>query len=360
MSEPLRALIMAGGTGGHVFPALAVAKVLKGRGVDIQWLGTQRGIESTLVPAADIPLHCIDVEGVRGKGKLSLLLAPVKLAKALWQARRVVKVLQPDVVVGFGGFASGPGGFMAKLLGIPLLIHEQNAIAGTTNKILRPLSSKVMQAFPAALQGATTVGNPVREDIVRLQPSKLRIDCADSRVNLLIIGGSLGAKAINELLPEALALMPSDIRPHVWHQTGRAHLDVTQASYKALGITNARVDAFVEDMAAAYSWADIVLCRAGALTVSELSAAGLGGVLIPYPWAIDDHQTKNAEVLVNADAAILCRQEGMTAQNLEKILSPLIKDKGQLLQMAENARRLAQPNAADDVANACMELIKNA
>lgn len=360
MSKPLRALIMAGGTGGHVFPALAVAKVLAERGVDIQWLGTKRGIESTLVPAANIPLHCIDVEGVRGKGKLSLLLAPVKLIKALWQARQVVKTLQPDVVAGFGGFASGPGGFIARVMGIPLLIHEQNAIAGTTNKILRPLSSKVMQAFPSALDGAETVGNPVRDDIVQLLPPKERINCADSSVKLLVIGGSLGAKAINELLPEAVSLMPGDARPQVWHQTGRAHIDVTRALYESLGITDARVDAFVENMAEAYCWADIILCRAGALTVSELAAAGLGGVLIPYPWAIDDHQAKNAEVLVDADAAILCRQDSMTAKSLERLLSPLIKDKARLLQMAENARRLAQPTAADDVANACMELIKNA
>ena len=360
MSKSLRALVMAGGTGGHVFPALAVAKSLSTQSVDIHWLGTKRGIESKLVPAANIPLHCIQVEGVRGKRKLSLLLAPFKLIKALWQAGKVLRELKPHVVVGFGGFASGPGGFMARVMGIPLLIHEQNAIAGTTNKLLRPLASKVMQAFTGALPKAETVGNPVRAEILALAEPAERIDDANPAVNLLVIGGSLGAKAINELLPQVLALMPEVSRPNVWHQTGAAHADVTAQIYQDLHLHNAQIDAFVDDMAAAYQWADVVVCRAGALTVSELAAAGLASVLIPYPWAIDDHQAKNAEVLVDAGAAVMCRQETMTAASLDNILAGLINDKAQLLRMAESARQLAQPDAAHKVANACLELMNNA
>lgn len=354
-----KVLVMAGGTGGHVFPALAVANVLRDQGVEIQWLGTAKRIEAKLVPEAGIKLNCIEVEGVRGKGKLSLVLAPFKLLTALWQAAKVLRQVRPDVVIGFGGFASGPGGFMAKLMGIPLVIHEQNAIAGTTNKLLRPLANTVMQAFPGALASAAVVGNPVRADIVELPAPAERMQGRSSNTgtrNLLVVGGSLGAKAINEIMPTALKLMAADIRPAVWHQAGRDHEESTQELYQQCGINDAKVEAFVDDMAAAYRWADIIVCRAGALTVSELTAAGLAAVLIPYPWAIDDHQAKNAQVLVSANAGRMHRQDSLNAAALAAELTGLLSDSAQLIKMAESARALALPNAAEDVAQACLEL----
>ena len=356
-----RVVIMAGGTGGHVFPALAVAESLREQGINVQWLGTSRGIESRLVPAAKIQLHCIQVEGVRGKNKLSLLLAPFKLSQALWQAAGVLRLVKPHAVIGFGGFASGPGGIMAKALGIPLLIHEQNAIAGSTNRLLRPLANKVMQAFAGALSQAETVGNPVRRDIAALPEPRQRLaekySAKETRLNIFVLGGSLGAVAINELMPRALACIAVNECPNIWHQAGRNNTENTLKNYTACGVGNARVDDFIDDMAAAYSWADLIVCRAGALTVSEISAVGLAALFIPYPWAIDDHQAKNAEVLVSAKAAWVRRQEKISAESLAKDLIELMSNRLQLLQMAVNARALAQPNSAERVASACLELI---
>jgi len=356
-----RVVIMAGGTGGHVFPALAVAESLREQGIDVQWLGTSRGIEAQLVPSAQIQLHCIKVEGVRGKSKLSLLLAPIKLLQALWQAAVVLRSISPHAVIGFGGFASGPGGMVAKILGIPLLIHEQNAIAGSTNKLLRPFADKTMQAFKGALAGAETVGNPVRREIAALPAPRQRLaekySAKPTGLNIFVLGGSLGAMAINELIPRALALIPTNDSPNIWHQAGRNKAELTSQHYASCGIANARIDDFINDMAAAYSWADLIVCRAGALTVSEISAVGLAALLIPYPWAIDDHQAKNAEVLVSANAAWMRRQERMSAESLAKDLIELMNNRLQLLQMAENARALAQPNSAERVASACLELI---
>lgn len=356
--RPIKAVVMAGGTGGHVFPALSVAQELRQRGLDVSWLGTRRGIEAELVPAAQIPLNFIEVEGIRGKGAASLLKAPFLLLKALWQAMAVLKREKPDLVLGFGGFASGPGGLAARLKRTPLVIHEQNAVAGTTNKLLSRIASRVLEAFPSGLKNAQQVGNPVRPAIAELtapeQRYKLRQQL-DGPVNLLVLGGSLGALAINQLLPQALAKLPPESRPQVWHQTGKAHVDSTREAYQQQQV-EARVEPFIDDMAAAYAWADLVICRAGAVTVSEVTAAGVASVLVPFPYAIDDHQTKNGEWLVNNEAALIRQQHELDSNGMAKLLSDLINDRDRLLAMAQNARALALPQAATQVADICLEV----
>ncbi|HTF97674.1 MAG TPA: undecaprenyldiphospho-muramoylpentapeptide beta-N-acetylglucosaminyltransferase [Cellvibrio sp.] len=361
--RPLNILIMAGGTGGHVFPALAVADDLRARGHSIQWLGTARGIENRLVPAAAIPLNLIKVEGVRGRGVTGLFKAPFLISYALGQALKLLRDINPDVVIGFGGFASGPGGMAAKILGKPLVIHEQNAVAGTTNRLLAKVASKVLSAFPDAFnsvpeKSVQVVGNPVRNMIHGLVDAKHRYNERSEKnapLHLLVLGGSLGAKAINELVPEALAQLPLISRPHVWHQAGKNHADATTSLYMQHQV-NARVDAFIDDMSAAYAWADLVICRAGALTVSELMAAGVASLLIPLPSAIDDHQTYNAKHLSDVGAGVSLVQKELTAAKLAALLLTELADRHHLLSMAEKAQQLAQPNAAAQVAVICEEV----
>ncbi len=351
-------LIMAGGTGGHVFPALAVAEELRERGITVTWLGTQRGIEARLVPAANFPLRCIDVVGLRGKsGLLGKLKAPFGLLKALWQALGVVRSVGPQCVLGFGGFASGPGGLAARLLGKPLVIHEQNALAGTTNKILEKLATRVLAAFPNALAKGEHCGNPVRRAISDLEAPQTRLSFAEGqRPRLLVLGGSLGALAINQVLPEALALLNENHRPTVVHQSGEKHLETTRQGYSDAGV-EAEVVAFVDDMAATYGAADFVVCRAGALTVCELTAAGLGSVLIPYPHAIDDHQTANGRWLVDKGAALMLQQKELKAAALASLLEELFANKDRLVAMAVAARVLALPDAVKTVADVCEEVM---
>lgn len=354
-NQPLKALVMAGGTGGHVFPALSVAQALRERGVEVSWLGTRRGIESELVPKAEIPLNFIDVEGVRGKGIVGILKAPFLLLIALWQALNVFRHLRPDVVVGFGGFASGPGGVAARLKRKPLVIHEQNAVAGTTNRLLAKIASVVLEAFPCGLNNARQVGNPVRETIAQMAPPEARFQSREGELRLLVLGGSLGALAINQVLPEALARIPEQQRPQVWHQSGRKHDKTTAADYAANGV-EAKVEPFIDDMAAAYAWADLVICRAGALTISELSAAGVASLLVPYPHAIDDHQTHNGEWLVRHKAALMKQQRDLSAEQLARDLEALMRDRNRLVVMAKNARALSLPEAANQVADICLEV----
>lgn len=350
-------LVMAGGTGGHVFPALAVAHELLQRGVSVHWLGTRRGIESQLVPEQDIPLHFIHVEGLRGGGVTRWLKAPFVLARAIWQALKVIYKERPDAVLGLGGFASGPGGVAARLLRKPLVIHEQNAIPGTTNKWLAKVASKVLVAFPGVLPKGEWCGNPVRTQIANLPEPKNHIVAAERPLRLLILGGSLGAQAINECLPEAIALLPNELRPQVRHQCGQKHEQQARAAYQYAEV-EASVEPFIADMAAAYDWADMVLCRSGALTVSELAAAGVGSILVPYPHAIDDHQTANAQWLVDAGAALLLPQSEMNSEYLAEILLQCHSDKPRLLSMAVNARKLAKVDAAIVVADACEEVCR--
>lgn len=349
-------LIMAGGTGGHVFPALACAQELIRRGAQVHWLGSQKGMERELVGRAGLSMSLISVEGLRGKGKLALVLAPFKLSQAILQALAVVRRIRPDCVLGMGGFASGPGGFAAWLLRRPLVIHEQNAIAGYTNRILARLATKVLEAFPDSFGPgvATCVGNPVRVDIASLDEPERRLSARQGRVRLLVLGGSRGAAAINECLPQALALLPEEIRPEVIHQSGQGQLEKTQGAYVACGI-GGDVRPFIDDMKAVYDWADLVVCRAGALTLAELCSVGLGAVLVPYPHAVDDHQTANARYLEANGAAVLMPQAQMTPQRLAEVLAELLGDRKRLVQMAQSARALAQPAATSAVVDYCVE-----
>ena len=348
-------LIMAGGTGGHVFPALACAREFQARGYTVHWLGTPRGIENELVPQAGLPLHRIEMSGLRGKGLLSLLKAPLLLAKALWQARRVLRELRPICVLGMGGFVTGPGGWAARLAGVPLVIHEQNAVAGTANRSLVPFASRVCEAFPdtfAASAKRRTTGNPVREELFLATP---RQSLAGRPARLLVLGGSLGAEPLNKLLPAALAQLPGELRPEVRHQAGKSHAEVSAERYREAGVA-AEVLPFIRDMAAAYAWADLVICRAGALTVSELAAAGLPALLIPLPHAIDDHQTRNAEYLAKAGAAVLLPQHATDAAALAAQLTEVLMHSEKLAAMGATARRLAKPDATRTVVDICLEV----
>lgn len=349
-------VIMAGGTGGHVFPALAVAERLRGQGVSVVWMGTRRGLEAQLVPAAGIPVEWVAISGLRGKGALSWLLAPFKLALALFQSAGILLRRRPVAVLGMGGFVAGPGGLAAWLLRRPLLIHEQNAVAGMTNRLLARLARCVMEAFPGSLgPEAILTGNPVRPEIAALPAPEQRLAGRSDRLRLLVLGGSLGAQALNETVPAALAQIEPARRPEVWHQAGARNIDAARRSYAEAGVA-ARVMPFIDNMAEAYAWADLVLCRAGALTVAELAAAGVGSILVPFPHAVDDHQTRNAEYLVREGAALLIPQRQLDAVRLRDLLLELGQDRGRLLGMATAARRVARPDAAERVASLCLDV----
>ena len=363
-----RVMIMAGGTGGHVFPALAVAERLRSKNVKISWLGTARGIESELVPANGIELHHLSIEGIRGRGFAALLKAPVLLLRSLVQALKVLSDFKPSVVLGMGGFASGPGAVAARLKGIPVVIHEQNSVAGTTNRLSAKIATRVMQGFPDTLANGEWCGNPVRAEIVSLAPPQERFAKRTGRPRLLVLGGSRGALAINKLLPQALNQINDKYCPEVLHQTGTAYWQTTTGNYQDQGLvtqetldksghdTSITVVPFIDDMAAAYGWADFVICRAGALTVAELTSAGLGAVLIPFPQAIDDHQTVNGEWLVNQGAAKLFQQSDLSAELLAEQISLLCSTPKLRLDMAMRARELAKNEAAQAVADVCLEV----
>jgi UDP-N-acetylglucosamine--N-acetylmuramyl-(pentapeptide) pyrophosphoryl-undecaprenol N-acetylglucosamine transferase len=353
---------MAGGTGGHVFPALAVAERLREQGMAVFWIGTRRGMESRLVPEHGFEMEWIRIEGLRGKGLAQLLGAPFKIGGALWQASRILRRRRPSVVLGMGGFASGPGGLAARALGLPLVIHEQNFVPGMTNQWLARIATRVFEAFPAsfpAARGAQACGNPVRQGIIDLPGPGERLmrrpADADSDVpRLLVLGGSLGAQVLNEMVPHAVAALPAELRPRVRHQAGERTLETARAAYRAAGV-EADVTPFIRDMAEAYGWADLVVCRAGALTVSELAAAGVASVLVPYPFAVDDHQVGNARYLADAGAARLVIQRDLDIGGLAGLLEELLGDRNGLLRMAEAARTRARADAAGRIADACWE-----
>ncbi len=350
-------LIMAGGTGGHVFPALAVAEELAARGIAVTWLGTRRGLEARVVPAAGYPLETMRVSGLRGKGVVRLLLAPFMLLIALLQALVILLRLRPRAVLGMGGFASGPGGLVAWLLRRPLLIHEQNSVAGMTNRWLAPLAHTVMEAFPGSLPAKYRplhTGNPVRREITRLPEPVERLAQRQSGLCVLVIGGSLGAHVLNTTVPAAVARLSSGNGCSVRHQTGMADVDTVRQAYEGAGV-DAQVSAFIDDMAAAYAWADLVICRAGALTVAELAVVGVAAILVPYPHATDDHQTGNAHFLADAGAAILVPQDTLDPQRLGMLLDDFATQREMLLEMACRARSLALPQAARRVAELCLQ-----
>ncbi len=340
-SEYKPIMLMAGGTGGHVFPALAIADALRAQGWAVCWLGTRRGLEARVVPDADIDIKYISINGIRGKGWLSLLLAPFKITLAIWQSVRILRTIRPAAVVGMGGFVTGPGGVAAWLLRIPLLIHEQNAIAGLTNRWLARLASVVMEAFPNTFpknRHVVHTGNPLRANIMALPHSKT----VHTPLHVLIVGGSLGAKALNETVPVAMRQLQGAVE--VWHQTGKIHIDAMQKAYEGAPF-NARVAAFIDDMAAAYAWADVVICRAGATTVCELAQVGVASILVPYPYAVDDHQTSNAQFLSENGAAILLPQTVLTVEKLVNLITDLLNNPTRLTDMATAARKCATPSA---------------
>lgn len=358
MSAPV--LIMAGGTGGHVFPALALARLLRARSRHVIWLGTRAGLEARVVPAEGLPIEWLSVGGLRGKGVFTLLAAPFNLVRALWQALGVVRRHRPGVVVGLGGFVTGPGGLAAWLCRRPLIIHEQNAIAGFTNRLLAPLAREVLTAFPTALAGqrhVRMIGNPVRAEIASLPQPAARFAGRAGPLRLLVVGGSLGARRLNESVPRALAQLGRDAnapRFEVRHQAGDKLIDMARRAYVDAGV-HGTVSPFIADMAEALGWADLVVCRAGALTIAELAAAGIGSVLVPYPHAVDDHQTHNARYLVEAGAAQLIADSDLTPERLVATLTLLCAGGRDGLQhMAEAARRAALPDAAQLLLDACL------
>lgn len=365
MNAPRTIMIMAGGTGGHVYPGLAVARHLMGRGWTAVWLGTHAGLEAKIVPPHNIEMAWLKFGGVRGKGIVRKLLLPLFILIAFWQSARAIFRHRPDVVLGMGGYAAFPGGMMASLFHRPLVIHEQNSIAGLTNRVLACLADRVLLGFPHAFQGPNDkpllcrrlatrwTGNPVRVDIAAIEPPAARYAARSGKLRLLVVGGSLGAQVLNDIVPQALALIGEAQRPDVVHQAGLRHIDALRANYTRAGV-KAEVLPFIEDMAARYAAADLVICRAGALTVAELAAAGVASVLVPFPHAVDDHQTTNAKFLSDAGAAVLVPQSELTAEKLAAMLRDFTRE--QLAGMADRARALAKPDATEAVANVCIEL----
>lgn len=347
-------MIMAGGTGGHIFPALAVADKMRERGWKVVWLGNPEGMEARLVPQHGYEMAWLKFGALRGKGILRKLLLPFNLLRGFWQAQRVIRQVQPDVVLGMGGYISFPGGMMASLLNKPLVVHEQNSVAGLANRVLAGVADRIVSGFPEVLAKGVWAGNPVRPEIARIAPPGERFAERSGALRLLVIGGSLGAQALNEVVPQGLAMLGESDQPQIVHQAGEKHLEALKAAYAAVGV-QAHCVSFIEDMAGAYEWADLVICRAGALTIAELAAAGVASILVPFPHAVDDHQTGNAKFLVNVGGAFLLPQSELTPDSIALIRN---YSRSQLLEMAEKARSLAKPDATEEVANICAESAK--
>lgn len=347
-------MVMAGGTGGHVFPALAVANYLRAQGENIIWMGTRSGIESRLVPQAGIPVEWLKVQGIRGKGGFTLAMAPFKLVRACWQALKILRRNKPRAVLGMGGFAAGPGGLMAWLMRIPLVIHEQNAVIGLTNRILSYVACINFFAFPRAAEGikrSIVVGNPVREELLAVPLPQQRLLNRDTSapINLLVIGGSLGARTLNRVIPQALSSIDPGQRPHVRHQCGAKHVEECRKNYAEQGV-DAQIHDFIDDMKSVYEWADLVICRAGAMTVAELAAVGVASILVPFPHAVDDHQFYNAEYLSGAAAAKLVREVDFKPEWLATTLEKFIHNREELFDMACKARSLSHEDATHRIA----------
>jgi UDP-N-acetylglucosamine--N-acetylmuramyl-(pentapeptide) pyrophosphoryl-undecaprenol N-acetylglucosamine transferase len=347
-------LIMAGGTGGHIFPALAVAEKMRERGWRVVWLGNPQGMEARLVPQRGFEMVGVKFGALRGKGILRKLLLPFNLLRGFWQAQKAIRQVQPNVVLGLGGYITFPGGMMAALLGKPLVVHEQNSVAGLANRVLAGVADRIATGFPEVLAKGTWVGNPVRPEIAKMAPPAERFAGRTGALHLLVIGGSLGAQALNEMVPQAMALLGENELPQIVHQAGEKHIEALKANYAAVGVP-AHCVSFIEDMAGAYEWADLVICRSGALTVAELAAAGVASILVPFPHAVDDHQTGNARCLGNVGGAFLLPQGELTPDAIALIRN---YSRGQLLEMAEKARSLAKPDATEEVANICAEIAK--
>lgn len=352
-------LIMAGGTGGHVFPALAVARNLRARGVEIVWLGTRAGLEARAVPDAGFDMEWVTIRGLRGTGLWGWVRMPFLLLVAGWQTMAVVLRRRPNAMLGMGGFVAGPGGLVAWLLRIPLLIHEANAIAGFTNRLLAHLAQRVLTGFPNTFKPSPWVehvGNPVRTDIAAIPDPKQRLRERRGALRVLVVGGSQGARRLNEVVPAAMLAFEAGVAPEVWHQTGGDQAVAVLDAYQRVGVT-AQVSEFIDDMAAAYQWADLTVCRAGAMTVAEVSAAGVAALFIPFPHAIGDHQAYNANYLVTRSAAVMVREHELTPERLGALLVEFHRDRGRVLEMSRHARQLALPHATSRVADICMEVL---
>ncbi|CAN7284175.1 undecaprenyldiphospho-muramoylpentapeptide beta-N-acetylglucosaminyltransferase [Acidovorax sp. LjRoot66] len=347
------ALIMAGGTGGHIFPGLAVAEELRARGWRVHWLGAPGSMESRIVPAQGFALETIDFSGVRGKGLVTLALLPLRLLRAFWQALQVVRRVKPDVVVGLGGYITFPGGMMAVLCGKPLVLHEQNSVAGMANKVLAGVADRVFTAFPNVFKKGRWVGNPLRAPFTRQSEPAERFAGRSGPLRLLVVGGSLGARALNEIVPQALALIPAENRPVVTHQSGATQIDALRAHYAAAGV-EAELTPFIDDTASAFAQADIIVCRAGASTVTEIAAVGAAALFVPFPSAVDDHQTTNARFLVANEGGWLVPQRELTAQGLAAVLRNT--ERPELLHRATEAKKMQKTNATHEVVTACEEL----
>ena len=345
-------LVMAGGTGGHIFPGLAVAECLRNQGWTVAWMGNPTGMEYRLVPAKGFAFEGVKFSGLRGKGMLTKVLMPFRLARAMMQSWKILRRLKPSVVLGMGGYITFPGGLVSYLMGRPLVLHEANSVAGSANRVLARFATRVLTGFPKTLKEAQWVGNPIRESFKRLSDCKTRYGKRQGPLHLLIVGGSLGAAALNTVVPEALALLPADRRPNVLHQTGEQHLETVTKTYQQLGV-NGELKPFIDDMAAAYANADLVICRAGAMTVSEISAAGVAACFVPFPYAIDDHQTANARFLSDAKAAILIPQSQLDGDSLANLVLGLRRE--DLSEMAVKAQALAKFHATEEVASICEE-----
>ena len=347
------ALIMAGGTGGHIFPGLAVAQALREQGWRVHWLGAPDSMEARLVPPQGFALETIEFGGVRGKGLKTLALLPFRLLKAFWQALSVVRRVQPDVLVGFGGYITFPGGMMGVLAGKKLVLHEQNSVAGAANKVLAGVADRVFSAFPGALKQAQWVGNPLRESFLRQPDPAQRFAARSGPLKLLVVGGSLGAKALNDIVPRALALIPEGARPAVLHQSGAKQIEALRANYAAAGV-QAELTPFIDDTAQAFADADVVICRAGASTVTEIAAVGAAAIYVPFPHAVDDHQTSNANFLVQAGGGWLLQQDALDAQKLAEMLQNM--QRSTLLNVAIKAKTMQKIDATREVVAACEEL----
>ncbi|MDR2325762.1 MAG: undecaprenyldiphospho-muramoylpentapeptide beta-N-acetylglucosaminyltransferase [Acidovorax sp.] len=347
------ALVMAGGTGGHIFPGLAVAQALRERGWRVHWLGAPGSMEARLVPPQGFPLETIEFGGVRGKGLKTLALLPLRLIKAFWQAWRVVRRVQPDVLVGFGGYITFPGGMMGKLAGKKLVLHEQNSVAGTANKVLAAVADEVFTAFPNVFAKGRWVGNPLREAFVRQPEPEARFAGRSGPLKLLVVGGSLGAKALNDIVPQALALIPAAQRPSVVHQSGASQIEQLRANYAAAGV-QAELTPFIDDTAQAFADADLIVCRAGASTVTEIAAVGAAAVFVPFPHAVDDHQNANARFLVEQGGGWLMPQKQLTAEKLAEMLQNT--ERSALIERARNAKMMQKIQATHEMVATCEEL----
>lgn len=353
--RPKKLLVMAGGTGGHIYPGVAVAEALRARGWQIAWMGNEDRMEGRIVPQYGYELAWIRFGALRGKGVLAKLTLPLNLLRGFWQAMQAIRRVKPDVVIGMGGYVSFPGGAMARLLGRPVVVHEQNSVAGLANRVLASVADRVVCGFPGVIRGGVWLGNPVRADIAALPEPAVRFAGRSGPLKLLVVGGSLGAQALNEVLPKALAMLPPGFRPQVTHQSGAKQIDALRAAYAAAGVEGELLP-FIDNMAQRYAQADLVVCRSGALTIAELAAAGVASLLVPFPHAVDDHQTGNARFLSERGAAVLIQQADLDPARLAECLRRL--DRKQLLGMADAARAQARPQAAQDVAEICEGLCR--